>query len=178
MPVITSRVPDDGSFEDVVRENTSAVFGFLLRRVGDRSLAEDLTQETFLKAWRARATFRGTDSAGAPTSVRGWLCVIAANVVRDHARRAQRLPAEVPAPEHLDLPAPGDVADHLVEREALVRLHEALAGLPANHREMFLLRERDGLSYQEIAAALDCPVGTVMSGLARARQRLATAVTG
>lgn len=60
--------------------------------------------------------------------------------------------------------------------EAIERLRFALRTLPESHREMFLLRERDGLSYKEIAAVLECPIGTVMSGLARARERLLEAV--
>lgn len=178
MPRVPRGDVDDEPFEDVVRANTPVVFGFVLRRVGDRSLAEDLTQETFLRAWRARRSFRGDDPGGEGSSMRGWLCAIAANVVRDNARRSSRRPAEVPAPEHFDIPTSGDVGDRLAEQEALGRFRDALVALPAHHREMFLLRERDGMSYREIATALDCPVGSVMSGLARARARLVEAVSG
>jgi RNA polymerase sigma-70 factor (ECF subfamily) len=178
MPREPRAAVDDGSFADVVRENTRVVFGFVLRRVGDRTLAEDLTQETFLRAWRARSSFRGEDEGGEGTSMRGWLCAIAANVVRDDVRRRARRPAEVAAPEHFDIATTGDIGDRLAEGEALVRFRAALVSLPSQHREMFLLRERDGLSYRDIAAALGCPVGSVMSGLSRARQRLVEAVTG
>ncbi len=159
-------------FTTVVREHGDAVFGFVLRRVGGaRPLAEDLTQEAFLRAWRGRRGFREE------TSMRGWLCAIAANVVRDHARRQRRRPAEVPPPDWFDVPdLAADPAGVAVADESLVRLRAALAALPANQREMFLLRERDGLSYADIAAALGCPVGTVMSGLSRARLRLREAV--
>lgn len=167
---------DEGSFAEVVREFTPVVFGVVLRRIGDRSLAEDLTQETFLHAWRARSTFRGEDAAGAGTSMKGWLCAIAANVVRDHVRAQRRRPAEVAELAHFDVPEPGDVTDRLEEAEAWGRLRIALGALPPRHREMFLLRERDGLSYQEIATAMSCPIGSVMSGLARARERLIAAV--
>ena len=163
--------PDDADdFTAVVREHGAAVFGFVFRRVRNRDLAADLTQETFLRAWRGRRGFRGD------SSMRGWLCVIAANVVRDHARSARRRPAEVLSAELPDTPAGGDLADRVVGGEALTRLHDALAELPDNHREMFLLRERDGLSYREIASALGCPIGSVMSGLSRARARLLEAV--
>lgn len=158
---------DDG-FTAVVREHGDAVYGFVLRRVGGaRPLAEDLTQEAFLRAWRGRKTFREE------TSMRGWLCAIAANVVRDDARRRARRPAEVPQPEWFDVP---DVSGDPSSFDALDRLRSALAGLPANQREMFLLRERDGLTYAEIATVLGCPIGTVMSGLSRARARLVEAV--
>ncbi|HVE64317.1 MAG TPA: sigma-70 family RNA polymerase sigma factor [Mycobacteriales bacterium] len=176
MAIRRGREVDEGSFAEVVREHTPLVFGVVLRRVGDRSLAEDLTQETFLHAWRGRASFRGDDEAGAGTSLRGWLCAIAHNVVRDHARAQRRRPVEVPEPGHLDLPDPSDAADGMELDEAMDRLRVALHGLPARHREMFLLRERDGLTYKEIAVAMSCPIGTVMSGLARARERLIAAV--
>ena len=164
---------DEAGFAALVREHGDAVFGLALRRVGDRGTAEDLAQETFLRAWRGRAGFRGE------TSVRGWLCAIAANVVRDWGRRRSRRPQESLEPEFIDVASPGDDPAVRAEvAEAIDRLRTALAALPANHREMFLLRERDGLSYADIAAVLSCPIGTVMSGLARARERLLEAVTG
>jgi RNA polymerase sigma-70 factor (ECF subfamily) len=164
------RPQDADAFAAVVREHGDAVFGFVYRRVGDRPTAEDLSQEVFLRAWRARGGYR------AEGSMRGWLCVIAANVVRDHARRLRRRPAEVLEAEFLDVPDTSDPAGRVAAAEALDQLRAALAALPPRHREMFLLRERDGLSYAEIAAALDCPIGTVMSGLSRARERLLRAV--
>jgi RNA polymerase sigma-70 factor (ECF subfamily) len=137
---------------------------------GDRGIAEDLAQEVFLRAWRSRGGFRGEGS------VRGWLCVIAANVVRDHVRKQRRRPSEVLEPEFMDVPDRGDAAQEYAAGAALAQLRAALEELTPRHREMFLLRERDGLSYKEIAAALDCPIGSVMSGLARARERLMKAV--
>lgn len=164
---------DEAGFAALVREHGDAVFGLALRRVGDRGIAEDLAQETFLRAWRSRARYRGE------TSVRGWLCTIAVNVVRDWARRRGRRPIESFEPAFVDVASSADdPAERAEAAEALGRLRVALEGLPANHREMFLLRERDGLSYAEIAAVLACPIGTVMSGLARARERLIEAVSG
>ena len=171
MPADPGRSRDADAFTEVVRDHGDVVFGFVLRRVGDRGAAEDLTQEVFLRAWRAREGYRGDGS------VRGWLCVIAANVVRDHQRRQRRRPAEVLEPEFLDVADSGDAAGEYAAGAALELLRAALGELAPRHREMFLLRERDGLSYKEIAAALDCPIGSVMSGLARARERLLRAVT-
>jgi RNA polymerase sigma-70 factor (ECF subfamily) len=146
------------------------VFGIAFRRVGDRSLAEDLAQETFLRAWRARRSLRHE------AAVRGWLCAIATNVVRDHVRASARR-REDPEPEFIDIPAPGaDPAIRAEHGEALRSLADALRALPPRQREMFLLRERDGLTYREIARVLRCPIGTVMSGLARARERLLEAL--
>jgi RNA polymerase sigma factor (sigma-70 family) len=163
---------DEAGFTALVHTHGDAVFGLVLRRVGDRSLAEDLAQETFLRAWRGRASYRGE------SSVRGWLCAIAANVVRDWARRRSRRPVEDPAPAFADVASPAsDPAVRVEAAESIERFRVALEALPGNHREMFLLRERDGLTYGEIAAAMACPIGTVMSGLARARERLLQAVS-
>jgi len=165
---------DEAAFAALVHRHAGAVFGFVLRRVRDRALAEDLTQETLLRAWRGRETYRGGDER-----MRGWLLAIAGNVVRDQARMRARRVAESPADAAGDLAAEGsDPAVRHEHAESIQRLRIALAALPENHREMFLLRERDGLSYKEIAEVLGCPVGSVMSGLARARERLMGAVEG
>lgn len=163
---------DPGAFEALVRDHAGAVFGFVLRRVGDRSRAEDLAQETFLRAWRAREGFRGEATS------RAWLMAIASNVIRDDARRRRRRPEEV-EPAFGDVPATGaDPAARAEHAEAIERLREALGQMNPAHREIFLLRERDGLSYAEIARVLRVPIGSVMSGLSRARERLLKAVEG
>jgi RNA polymerase sigma-70 factor, ECF subfamily len=162
---------EEAAFTLLVREHGRVVFGVVLRRVGDRTAAEDLTQETFLRAWRARGGYRG-EAAGA----RGWLCAIAANVARDHMRARRRRPVEEEA-VYSDIPSVTE--DPVASAEAaqsLEQLRAALERLPASHREMFLLRERDGLSYKEIAGVMRCPIGSVMSGLARARERLLRAM--
>ncbi len=164
---------DEAAFVALVREHGDAVFGVALRRMGDRDLAEDVAQETFLRAWRSLHGFRGE------SSMRAWLCTIAVNVVRDFGRARKRRVAEAAEPAHLDVPTRGeDPQEHAEAVEALERLRTALPGLAPAHREMFLLRERDGLSYREIADVLGCPIGSVMSGLARARERLLKAVQG
>jgi RNA polymerase sigma-70 factor (ECF subfamily) len=164
---------EQARFTVVVREHQTAVFGFVLRRVGDRGIAEDLSQEAFMRAWRGRALLRSESSE------RAWLLAIAANVVRDWARSRRRRPAEQSEAAFLDVPSSGeDPAERVAGAESIARLREALLRLPANHREMFLLRERDGLSYKEIAEIMRCPIGSVMSGLARARERLLEAMEG
>ena len=162
---------DEAAFTLLVREHGRVVFGVVLRRVGDRAVAEDLTQETFLRAWRARSGYRGEAAAA-----RGWLCAIAANVARDHMRARRRRPVEEEA-VFSDIPSvTEDPVSSAEAAESLEQLRAALERLPAGHREMFLLRERDGLSYKEIAAVMACPIGSVMSGLARARERLLEAM--
>lgn len=162
---------DEAAFTLLVREHARVVFGVVLRRVGDRSVAEDLTQETFLRAWRARSSYRGEAA-----SARGWLCAIAANVARDHMRARRRRPVEEEA-VFSDIPSvTEDPVSSAEAAESLEQLRAALERLPASHREMFLLRERDGLTYKEIATVMACPIGSVMSGLARARERLLEAM--
>jgi RNA polymerase sigma-70 factor (ECF subfamily) len=165
------RAGDEAAFSALVRDHGRTVFGVVFRRVGDRVIAEDLSQETFLRAWRARHEVRGE-------SVRAWLCAIAANVARDHMRARKRRPIEDDA-VFFDIPTSADDPASTAEAgEALARLRTGLEKLPANHREMFLLRERDGLSYKDIATVMSVPIGSVMSGLARARERLLKAVNG
>ena len=162
---------DEAAFTLLVRRHARVVFGVVFRRVGDRATAEDLTQETFLRAWRARGGYRGGDA-----EARGWLCAIAANVARDHVRALKRRPAEEEAVFD-DIPSVTDDPASTAEAAAsFEQLRAALTRLPANHREMFLLRERDGLSYKEISDVMRCPIGSVMSGLARARERLLQAM--
>lgn len=163
---------DDAAFSEVVRTHAPGLLGFVVRAVGDHALAEDLVQEALLRAWRGRADFRGE------SSVKGWLYVIAGNVVRDDARRRRRRPGETTLDldahdsARADAAAAQDPARQVEGRDALARLKVAMEGLNPRHREMLVLREREGMSYAEIAAALDCPVGSVMSGLSRARERL------
>jgi RNA polymerase sigma-70 factor, ECF subfamily len=165
------RAGDEAAFSALVKEHGRAVFGVVLRRIGDRATAEDLAQETFLRAWRARGEVRSE-------SVRGWLCAIAANVARDHLRARRRRPIEFEA-RFTDIPSVADdPASSAEAAETFARLRTGLQRLPANHREMFLLRERDGLSYKEIAQIMSVPIGSVMSGLARARESLLKAVDG
>lgn len=162
---------DEAAFAALVREHAGSVFAFAFRRTGDRELAEDVAQEAMLRAWRGWTGFRGESSE------RGWLLAIAGNVVRDHRRMRARRVAETLAEAAPDAVQPGgDPAERAVHAEAIEHLLAALATLPEHHREMFMLRERDGLPYKEIAAVLACPIGSVMSGLARARERLLKAI--
>ncbi len=129
----------------------------------DLAEAEDAAQETFVKAWLALPRYR--ESAG---SLRAWLCRIAINTARDVYRRkrpTQELDEHMPDRDH----DPADQAEAQARRWAVRR---ALDQLPAASRAALVLREYEGLSYAEIAAALDIPQGTVMSRLNYARNRL------
>jgi len=125
--------------------------------------AEDVAQETFVKAWLALPRYQ--ESVG---SWRAWLCRIAINTARDALRRGrsvEELDERLPD----DASGPAEQADIEAQRAAVRR---ALAQLPAASRTVLVLRQYEGLSYAEIAAALGIPIGTVMSRLNYARGHL------
>lgn len=136
--------------------------------------AQDAVQEAFMRAARFAGGFRGGDR-------RAWLLAIVRNVCYTQLARARATAANVTFDEELHHAAAGPAADpetmafDRVDREALIR---ALEALPVEFREAIVMREMEGLSYQEIAAAAGIPIGTVMSRLARARERLRRALGG
>ena len=152
-------------------EHIDGLYGYALVLTRNRTDAEDLVQETYVRAIRAMG--RLWDDS----NVKGWLFTILRNVWLNELRQRRK------AAETVDLEADERIANladesmkspHEAYVENLERRHvrEALQKLPDEAREVILLREWEGLSYQEIATVLDCPVGTVMSRLARARAKL------
>jgi len=133
--------------------------------------AEDVVQEALLRAFRAFDTLRGTD-------VKGWLLAIVRNCHATALRQQQRRGfVPLPSQEEADfgataLAAPPDPEGYSIAEQERRRLTTVLAGLGAEHREVLVLREMEDLSYREIAAVTQLPIGTVMSRLARARAAL------
>jgi RNA polymerase sigma-70 factor (ECF subfamily) len=169
---------DRRAFARLVDQHQRAVFGLCHRVLQDREEARDAAQETFVRAWTAMGTY-DTAQPFAP-----WLLRIARNHCIDLARR--RLPAarkvELDAqPEEGerreladDAVAPADVA---LERAEVARgLGAAVAALPPNYREVIHLFHVEHMSYKDIAATLEVPIGTVMTWLHRARARLREAL--
>ncbi len=169
---------DRRGFEERALPHLRALFGLALRLTGDVSAAEDLVQETYLKALQAFVTLRD------PDRVRPWLFQILSRLVVDRRRASVR---EVPleAPEDLDrfslydrivdedpLPYSDNLhADFLAQfRDEDVR--RALVGIPEAYRVPLVLVYVEGLSYRELAQVLGCPIGTVMSRLHRGRKAL------
>ena len=139
------------------------VYRFLCRLLGDAAAAEDLTQEVFLRALGASYT--------AGDKERAWVFQVARNLARDHARRmVHRGPVTEPADE----PSP------FTDRAVAIVIHAAIRRLPDQDREIFLMREVGGLTYDEIALACDVTADAVRNRLHRARlvlrQALAPAV--
>jgi RNA polymerase sigma-70 factor (ECF subfamily) len=164
-----SRVPDQpevARFEQAVLPHLTAAYNLARWLTGNEDDAEDAVQESYLRALRFFSGFRGGSS-------RPWLLAIVRNTCYTWLRRNRM---EEPGMEldeelHVDTNSPSPEAILLAAaRSDLVR--RALEELPAEFREIVILREMEGLSYKEIAEVTAIPVGTVMSRLARARARL------
>jgi RNA polymerase sigma-70 factor (ECF subfamily) len=136
--------------------------------------AQDAVQDAFMRAMRYAGGFRGGDR-------RAWLLAIVRNVCYTQLSRSRATVGDVAFDEEQHQDAAGASADPeaaaltRVDREALMR---ALEALPVEYREAIVMREMEGLSYKEIASAARVPIGTVMSRLARARDRLRLSLTG
>jgi len=175
---------DEAAFEALVLRHQRALYNLSFRLLGDRPEAEDAVQEAFLRAWRALPRFRGD------ASFRTWLTGIAINVCRNRlcsadARRRRataslvRRDPETGLESALPLPDPApDPETRTRAGETRAALGRALAALSAEHREVILLREVNGLEYGELAAVLGCALGTVKSRIARARGALREALEG
>jgi RNA polymerase sigma-70 factor (ECF subfamily) len=132
---------------------------------GDAQVAEDAAQETFIQAWLHLASYRSQ------SSLRNWLYRIAVNAATDMLRREKRILPTALEDLQLSDPKPGpEAVFSQEERIALVK--KAVLSLPDACRAVLVLREYEGLSYHEIADALEIPVGTVMSRLNYARKVL------
>jgi RNA polymerase sigma-70 factor (ECF subfamily) len=178
---LTTALADDldRSFEAVVVAHQDRLYTIALRMLGDPGEAEEVTQDAFVRAYRALATY---DAARIrELRLRGWLTTICLNRCRSLlARRASR-PARPAALEPLvesghepaspDHGAPAAIAERRVEGEIWAR---RLAGLPVPYRAAVVLRHVDGLSYPEVAAALGRPEGTVKAQVHRAMALLRT----
>ncbi|HKI84159.1 MAG TPA: sigma-70 family RNA polymerase sigma factor [Candidatus Krumholzibacteria bacterium] len=161
---------DEMAWEALVRRYQARVCGFAYHFVGSRDDARDLTQEIFVKIYRHLA------SCEDPQRFESWMFQVTRNTCRDFLRRQKARPPaqDIPIEEMHDLTAPGLAADevaHLQTRKRLV--HRALAELGEINREILLLKDIQGLSFEEIAGMLDLPVGTVKSRSSRARLALA-----
>jgi RNA polymerase sigma-70 factor (ECF subfamily) len=164
-----ARDGDLDAFERLVERHQTGLVRFLTHMVGHTADAEDLAQDSLLRAYRALKTFRGQ------SAFRTWLYQIGANLARTHRDKRRRRP-EAPG---ADEPPAEWASEENVERRIVAHdlLRQALAALPGEWREAVVLRDIEGLDYKEIAEALDIPMGTVESRIFRGRQRLRELVT-
>jgi len=170
---------DAAAFEQLVAERTGDIYGLLFRLTGDAEEARDLAQETFLRAFQAIEKFRGD------ADLKTWLYRIAINQARNRWRwwRRRRRDATVSLDAtigereqtvamHLEDAKASDPEQETLARERQSQLREALQGLRSAYREAVVLRDIEGLAYEEIAATLQINIGTVKSRLARGRLEL------
>jgi RNA polymerase sigma-70 factor (ECF subfamily) len=163
-----SRQGNRDAFGELVLTYYQGVINVVYRLSGEMPLAEDIAQETFIRAWTKLDSYRPVGS------FRIWLYRIATNAALDVLRRRKE---EVDI-EDLPLPAPGlGIEQSLIRQEQAELVRQAVLGLPEASRSVLVLREYEGLSYQEIADSLEIPIGTVMSRLAYARGKLKEILT-
>lgn len=136
--------------------------------LGDRALAEDLVQDSLERAWSRFHLWREG------SNLRTWLFTIMHNLHANLARNASRRPQTSPLDEDFSVPVRADQEDRL----EVAALEAALARLPEEQRQVVLLVGLEEMSYQEAAATLSIPIGTVMSRLHRGRERLREALAG
>lgn len=165
---------DVNAFETLVKEYEKNVYNLALRMTGNSEDAADMSQEAFIKAYNSLSSFRGDSKFSV------WLYRIVSNVCLDYLRSRTRKPTvslstENDDGEEVEL----DIADESQSPELLLdrsltrdAVRRGLAALPPDHREILLLREIQGLSYEEIAAALGLEAGTVKSRIFRARKKI------
>ena len=156
---------DRNAFSELIRNHAQGVMNVVYRMCGDVHIAEDAAQETFIQAWTHLSSYRPQ------TSLRNWLYRIAVNAATDMLRKEKRiLPNSMDDLQLIDgRPGPELVVS---EKERIILVQKAVLSLPEASRAILVLREYEGLSYQEISSTLDIPVGTVMSRLNYARKLL------
>jgi RNA polymerase sigma-70 factor (ECF subfamily) len=163
------------AFETAVLPHARAAFSLARWLTRDAHDAEDVVQEAWLRAFKYYESFDGSDA-------RAWFLMIVRNAFHrwnERRARADAVRAEAPADDERDREVaaaaasraddPARLAERASERE---QVNRAIGELPLEYREVVVLRELEGLSYKEIAAVVSIPIGTVMSRLARARERL------
>jgi RNA polymerase sigma-70 factor (ECF subfamily) len=155
-------------FGHAAMEHIDALYGYAITLTRDSTEAEDLVQETYLRAASA------ANQPDGDSNLKGWLFVIMRNAWLNQIRHKTN------GPRFVDLETGEPSAAEVYENPHVVyirkleqeQVREAIESLPDSYREIVLLRDIEGFTYQEIATVLDCPAGTVMSRLGRARGKL------
>jgi RNA polymerase sigma-70 factor (ECF subfamily) len=180
---------DGEAWTALVQSYTPRVFGLIVRQCGDRDLAEEITQQTFVKVVNQFASDTGYQEQGRFES---WLFRIAINALRDELRRRRRHAQPLsatgdgrqgeqqwssagPVGSNRDTEQP---IDRLTRQEQVEQLQQAMATLNENDREVLHLRHTAGLSFPQIAQTLDQPLGTVLARTHRAMKKLRIALDG
>jgi RNA polymerase sigma-70 factor (ECF subfamily) len=158
------RAGESRAFEELVTRYQHRIFGVALRMLGSRAEAEEVAQDTFLRAHRALGEFRGEARLGT------WLYAIASRLCLNRLASGPRRHERSDELALSRIPAADDDAVAALERDELqAALHEAIAALPEDRRIVVVLRDLEGLSYEEIGEVLGLPLNTVRTRLHRAR---------
>lgn len=165
---------DSKAFDLLVRKYQHRIVGLISRYVNDRSECQDVAQEAFLRAWRAIHSFRG-DSA-----FYTWMYKIAVNTAKNYLVAKRRRPPneDVDVADAVYGPGAERLSENATPEREMMRQEieqtvvDAVQELPDELRTAITLREVDGMSYEEIAQAMDCPIGTVRSRIFRAREAI------
>jgi RNA polymerase sigma-70 factor (ECF subfamily) len=163
---------DDLAFEQLLDKYYGPIVNFVYRFVNDRSDAEELAQEVFLRVHRARGSYEPR------ARFSSWLYKIATNVALKAARKSRRMPLRNPAEAAQDSGGGNDIPDPrpnaesvLADEELEKAVRSAIEALPKNEKLALILRRYQGLSYREIAAAMNCSEGAVKTYLHRGKLR-------
>lgn len=164
--VARARAGDRAAFEGLYRAHVGRVYALCLRMTADRGHAEELTQDTFVQAWRRLATFRGESAFGT------WLHRIAVHAMLGERRTSSRREARV-----IPLAEPPSGRSEAFDGLFEVDLERAIAALPPGARSVFVLHEIEGYAHDEIATMTGVAVGTSKAQLHRARRLLREGLT-
>ena len=161
---------DRRAFSELVRRHRAVVYRTCYRVLGNREDAKDASQEAFLRAYRKLDTFRG-DSA-----FKTWMLRLAMNVSLNE--RSRREPPRADAASAEAIASPEVPEAELMKSEVVVQIHKALQLVQPNHRAAVVLRDLEGLTYQETAETLEIAEGTVKSWVHRGRKQLKELLVG
>jgi RNA polymerase sigma-70 factor (ECF subfamily) len=171
-----ARKGDPYAFAELVDEHQRYVYNLALRVLKDENEALDLTQETFVRAWTALPNFRGQ------SRFRTWLYRIATNLCYNRLPNLRRSLTELGDDVLPDLPDSGEMSPNPIRevesKETRTFLQHAIDRLDAHYKIQITMRYHDELSYEEIAGLLNLPLGTVKTGLFRAKEKLRLALEG
>src|SRR5579872_2560149 len=173
---------DAAAFNEIVTRYKNKVYNYVCRMVGPGTDAEDLTQETFIRAYLNMNSFQSR------ASLNTWLYRIATNICIDFTRKSRKIKALTTSLQREDTEEDGeverDIPDERFDPQALLlnkelgaQLDRALKALPEKLRTVVLLHDIEGLAYEEIAQIVECPLGTVKSRLFNARAALREKLT-
>ena len=158
---------DSVAFEQLVNANAPYVYNVALRTLGSSAEAQDITQETFIRVWRSLNNYRGD------AQFHTWLYRIVTNLCYNRLPRLKRDLNALDVDDDIELHDQAQQVERTVlDDERRQQLHDAITDLPESYRLLISLRHLQGMSYAEIAAATDLPLGTVKTGIFRARREL------